>query len=111
MAVTVPVQDIVIETFVPDIATGSSIEVPVQDIEITSIAPSIASGVNILATEVIIDVVSVVPIIQTGNNVFVPFSEIIINVPDVTFVGMMPDGVDRPRVVSATRLLRVSRAI
>ncbi len=110
-SVEVPVQDILIETSVPSIATGASVEVPVQDVEISAIVPLIATGVNIFATEVIVDVVSVVPMIQTGSNVIVPFSEIIINVPDVTFVGMMPDGVDRPRVVSSTRRLRVSRAI
>lgn len=104
------VSEVVVTVGNLSVVTGASILPTVVAIIVGINAPNIASGTNVLVTSVIIDVVSVVSVIQTGSNVIVPFSEIIVSVPNITFVGMMPDGVDRPRVVSSTPQLRVSHA-
>lgn len=100
--------DIAVAAPLPVINTGASVSVPATDIALAAPLPSIWTGsaVSVPATDILL--LAPLPVIATGVVLTVPSVNILLAAPNIPFVGQRPDGVDRPRVVSATPQHRVS---
>ena len=106
----VPVVAGVVDVLTLTLITGKSVLLSECGVSVACFAPDIRSGVSVAVPAIAVFTDFYTPFVATGCVVVSPLLDVYAGFLVPCYVGQMPDGVDRPRIVSNTPRFRVSHA-